>query len=337
MPAKGLKPDRGTAAVDPGMAAVNDSPPQGARGDPDARKPAGSHAGVALDSVPPELLILVGALSVQCGAGLATTLLREYGPLPVAMLRIVFGALLLLAFQPVRLRGAERAAVISCVALGLVLAAMNTLFYVALSRIPLGVAVTIEFSGPLAVAVLGSRRLLDLAWVVLAAAGIYILAGGRLVADDAVGIAAVSGAAVCWALYIVTGRRVARHWPDGRGLTLAMVVASAAVVPVALGLSDVKPLLAAPLAVAGGLVVALFSSAIPYTAEIAALRRLPAATFGVLMSLEPAIAAVVGFLLLGQVLRLSDLAAIACVALASAGASLSARRPSVTAGELEAA
>jgi inner membrane transporter RhtA len=319
------------------MTEVNDPPPDRAQGAPQPTAPAGSRTGAALDSVPPELLVLVGALSVQCGAGLAVTLLREYGPLPVAMLRIVFGALLLIAFQPLRLRRAERAALISCVALGLILAAMNTLFYVAVSRIPLGVAVTIEFSGPLAVAVLGSRRLLDLAWVALAAAGIYILAGGRLVADDAVGIAAVFGAAVCWALYIVTGRRMAQYWPDGRGLTLAMIVASAVVVPVALGLSDVKPLLAAPLAVAGGLAVALFSSAIPYTAEIAALRRLPAATFGVLMSLEPAIAAAVGFLLLGQVLRLSDLAAIVCVALASAGASVSARRLPVAAGELEAA
>jgi inner membrane transporter RhtA len=296
---------------------------------------AGAHA--RLDRVPPELLILAGALSVQCGAGLATTLLHEFGPLPVASMRIVFGAILLLAFQPVRLRGVSREALATCAVLGLILAAMNSLFYVALTRIPLGVAVTIEFWGPLTVAVLGSRRLLDLVWVVLAGAGIYILAGGRFVADDAVGLVAVFGAGACWAAYIVTGRRMARHWPDGRGLTLAMIVASVAVVPVAFGLSDFRPLASAPLAIAGGLVVALFSSAIPYTAEIAALRRLPAATFGVLMSLEPAIAAAVGFLLLRQVLHITDLVAIACVALASAGASLSARRLTVAAGELEAA
>jgi inner membrane transporter RhtA len=294
-----------------------------------------SHA--RLDSVPPELLILAGALSVQLGAGLATTLLREFGPLPVVSIRIIFGAILLLAFQPVRLRGASREALATCVLLGLILAAMNSLFYVALTRIPLGVAVTIEFWGPLTVAVLGSRRLLDLVWVALAAGGIYILAGGRFVADDAVGLVAVFGAGACWALYIVTGRHMARYWPDGRGLTLAMIVASVAVLPVAFGLSDFGPLVSAPLALAAGLVVALFSSAIPYTAEIAALRRLPAATFGVLMSLEPAIAATVGFLLLGQVLHLPDLVAIACVALASAGASLSARRQTVAAGELEAA
>jgi inner membrane transporter RhtA len=304
-------------------------------GQPSGPARLSSHA--RLDAVPPELLIVSGALSVQFGAGLATTLLREFGPLPVVSMRIVFGAILLLAFQPVRLRGASREALATCVVLGLILATMNSLFYVALTRIPLGVAVTIEFWGPLTVAVLGSRRPLDLVWVALAGAGIYVLAGGRFVADDALGLMAVFGAGACWALYIVTGRRMARHWPDGRGLTLAMIVASVAVLPVALGLSDLRPLASAPLAIAGGLVVALFSSALPYTFEIAALRRLRAATFGVLMSLEPAIAATIGFLLLGQVLHVPDLIAIACVAVASAGASLSARRQTVAAGELEAA
>jgi inner membrane transporter RhtA len=290
-----------------------------------------------LDAVPPELLVIGGALSVQCGAGLAATLLRVYGPLPVVSMRIAFGAAMLLVLQPLRLRGASRAALLTAALLGLILAAMNTSFYVGLSRIPLGVAVTIEFWGPLLVAVLGSRRLLDLVWVALAAAGIYILAGGRLTADDAVGVLAVLFAGGCWAGYIVTGRHLARYWPDGRGLTLAMVVASALVIPLTLLLSDAGPLLMAPLAIAAGLVVALFSSVIPYSAEMAALRRLPAATFGVLMSLEPAIAALVGLVFLGQVLDLTDVLAIACVAMASAGASLSARHFSATPGELESA
>ena len=290
-----------------------------------------------LDAVPPELLILVGTLSVQCGGGLASNMIREYGPLPVVTMRILFGAAMLLAFQRARVRGTSRSALLSCLALGVILAAMNSLFYVGLSRIPLGVAVTIEFWGPLTVAVIGSRRLLDLVWVGMAAAGIYILAGGRLEADDLVGVAAVFGAGFCWALYIGIGGRVAREWPDGRGLTLAMLVASALILPVTLGLSDVRPLVVAPLALAGGVVIALFSSVIPYSAEIAALRRLPAATFGVLMSLEPAIAAAVGFVLLGQVLATSALVAIAFVALASAGASISARRLVTAPGELESA
>ena len=288
-----------------------------------------------LDAVPPELLIVVGTLSVQFGGGLATALIRQYGALQMVALRIVFGAAMLVVFQRARVRGVSRAALASCLVLGVILAAMNALFYVAISRIPLGVAVTIEFSGPLTVAVLGSRRWLDLVWVAMAGAGIYVLAGGRLEAADLVGVAASLGAGICWGLYIVTGRRVAREWPDGRGLTLAMVVASALIVPVTLTLSDVRPLFVAS-ALAGGAVIGLFSSAIPYTVELAALRRMPASTFGVLMSLEPAIATGVGFVMLGQVLRTPDLAAIACVALASAGASWSARRP-IALGELEAA
>jgi inner membrane transporter RhtA len=288
-----------------------------------------------LDAAPPELLIVGGSLSVQCGGGLATILIRGYGPLPVAAMRIIFGAALLMLLRPVRLRGVGRSAVLSALALGAILAAMNSFFYVALSRIPIGVAVTIEFWGPLALAVAGSRRRLDLVWVALAGAGIYVLAGGRLVADDAVGVVAAAASGLCWAVYVVVGGRVARQWSDGRGLTLAMLMASSLVLPVALVGSDMRLLLAAPAALAGGAVVALFSSAIPYTLEIAALRRLPAATFGVLMSLEPAIAAAVGFVMLGQVLRAPDLAAIVMVALASAGASLSARRLTAVPGELE--
>lgn len=290
-----------------------------------------------LDAISPELLIIAGSLSVQIGGGLATVLIRDYGPLPVVSMRILFGAVLLLLLRPLRLRGVSRAALISCVLLGAILAAMNSLFYVALSRIPIGVAVTIEFWGPLSVAVLGSRRRLDLVWVALAATGIYVLTGGRLVADDAVGVVAAAASGLCWAAYILIAGRVAHHWPDGRGLTLAMVVASAFILPVAFAGSDPRPLLVAPAALFGGLVIALFCSAIPYTAELAALRRMRAATFGVLMSLEPAIAAGVGFIVLGQVLGSMDLAAIACVALASAGASISARRLAVTAGELESA
>ena len=304
-----------------------------------AQAPAGAATSVTrgrLDAVPPELLILVGSLSVQCGGGLATLLVREYGPLPPVAMRIVFGALLLLALRPVRLRGASRAALLSCVALGIVLAAMNALFFVALSRIPIGVAVTIEFWGPLAVAVLGSRRPMDLLWVTMAAAGIYVLAGGRLTADDALGVFAAAASGLCWAIYIGVAGQVSRHWPDGRGLTLAMVVAAALIIPPTLALSDVRPLLVAPAALAGGAVIGLFNSAIPYTIEIAALRRISASTFGVLMSLEPAIAAAVGFVALGQVLRVPDLAAIGCVALASAGASISARRRITAPGALEA-
>jgi len=302
---------------------------------PSGSMSASGQAPGRLDAVPPELLILIGSLSVQCGGGLATILIRDYGPLPAASMRIVFGAMMLLVLRPVRIRGVSRSALLSCVGLGLVLAAMNSLFFVSLSRIPIGVAVTIEFWGPLAVAVLGSRRALDLVWVALAAAGIFVLAGGRLAADDAVGVIAAAASGLCWAIYIGVAGKVARAWPDGRGLTLAMVVAAALIVPVTLTLSDVRPLFVAPIALAGGVAIGLFNSAIPYTTELAALRRMSAATFGVLMSLEPAVATAVGFVMLGQVLRAPDLAAIACVALASAGASVSARRIVTAPGALE--
>jgi inner membrane transporter RhtA len=290
-----------------------------------------------LDRVPPEALIIAGTFSVQVGGGVASSLVREFGPLPVVAMRVAFGAAMLLAFRWARVGRASRSALASCLALGLILAVMNSLFYVSISRIPLGVAVTIEFLGPLSVAVLGSRRWLDLVWVALAATGIYVLAGGRLEGGDELGVAAAVGAGVCWGLYIPTGRWVAREWPDGRGLTLAMVVAAAIVVPVAVVASDPRPLLVAPVALAGGVLIALFSSTIPYTVELVALRRMRAATFGVLMSLEPGVAAAVGFLMLGQTLDTTDVAAIAAVAVASAGASLSARRFAATPGELEGA
>jgi inner membrane transporter RhtA len=147
-------------------------------------------------------------------------------------------------------------------------------------------------------------------------------------------VVAAAASGLCWAIYIGVAARVGRHWPDGRGLTLAMLVASALIIPVTLALSSPAPLLAAPAALAGGVVIGLFNSAIPYTMEIAALRRMKASTFGVLMSLEPAIAAVVGFVMLGQILGTSELAAIAVVAVASAGASWTARR-TIAIGELE--
>jgi inner membrane transporter RhtA len=329
---------RSTGGVRTPVEAATSTPPAAtqAAARPVSAPPAGHPAG-RLDSVPPELLIVAGSLSVQCGGGLATILIRDYGPLPAVSMRIVFGAMLLLALRPPRIRGASRPALLSCLWLGLVLAAMNSLFFVALSRIPIGVAVTIEFWGPLAVAVVGSRRVLDLVWVVLAAAGIYILAGGRLESHDAVGVIAAAASGLCWAIYIGVAGRVARHWPDGRGLTLAMLVASALIVPATLSLSDVRPLLVVPAALAGGAVIGLFNSAIPYTIELAALRRMKASTFGVLMSIEPAIAVAVGFVLLGQLLGPQDLVAIALVALASAGASISARRLVAAPGELESA
>jgi inner membrane transporter RhtA len=205
-------------------------------------------------------------------------------------------------------------------AFGLVLAAMNLSFYEALDRIPLGIAVTIEFVGPLAVAIGGSRRLLDLLWVTLAAGGILLLArGGGEVNAGGVAFALLAG--VCWASYILLSARTGRVFPGGSGLALAMAIGSVVLLPV--GIAGAGSSLLDPALLAAGAGVAMLASAIPYSLEIAALRRLPTAVFGILLSIEPAMAALAGFVILGEGLRPRDAVAIALVAAASAGASVS--------------
>lgn len=290
----------------------------------------------AARELPPEALLVGAALSVQVGASIATGLLASYAPVSVVALRLAFGALLLLVLGLPRRPATGARGWWNAVALGAVFVGMNSSFYLAISRIPLGVAVTIEFWGPLAIAVLGSRRPRDLAWAALAAVGIYLLAGDRLEASDALGVIAALCAGAGWFLFVVTGTRVARDWPDGQGLTVALVFGSLFAVPIALAIGDLGRVVGEARALAGGLVVALFSSALPWSLEIAAMSRMRRATYGVLVSLEPAIAAVAGFVLLGQVLRPPELVAIVLVGVASAGASLAARQLRTAPGELEA-
>ena len=284
------------------------------------------------------MLILLSASSVQIGAGAAAGLLRSYGVPLVVALRLGFGALLLVIVRPPDLNrlvggaGAWRSPVL----LGIVFAAMNTSFYVAISRIPLGIAVTLEFVGPLAAALLGSRRWRDLAWVVCAGAGVWILARGRTEGADVIGVAAAFLAGVGWFAFIHVGGRVAREWPDGRGLTVAMVVATVLVLPGALVLGEPARLLAAPEIVLAGLLIAVFSSVLPMTLELAALGRLRPETYGILISLEPAVAALAGFVLLGQPLGIEEVLAIGLVIVAGVGATLTARNVPVVPGEMEA-
>jgi inner membrane transporter RhtA len=263
-------------------------------------------------------LVLSGIVSVQVGAAFATTLFDELGPAGTVFLRIAFAALLLLLIWRPPLRLGEGAARRDVLLLGLVLAGMNLSFYVALDRIPLGIAVTLEFVGPLGVALAGSRRRLDLLWVGLAAAGILLLApvpGSDL---DALGVVMALLAGTFWGAYILLTARVGRALPGGGGLAIAMTVAALAVLPV--GLADGgEALLDAELLVIG-LAVAVLSSALPYSVELEALRRLPENTFGVLMSLEPAVAATVGFVGLDQDLAAREVVAIGLVLVASVGA-----------------
>src|SRR5215216_3644504 len=259
-------------------------------------------------------MVLAAAGSLQVGAAFAVTLFDELGPAGAAFLRLAFAAVVLWAIWRPRLAGDLRLAAAFGVALGL----MNLSIYESMDRIPLGVAVTIEFSGPLLVAVLGSRRPLDAVWILLAAAGILLLAdpGGGSV--DGLGVLFALTAAVCWAAYIHLSQRTGRAFPGGSGLALAMVVGALVVAPA--GFIQGGGALAEPDLLGSALVVALASSVLPYSLELEALRRLPAAVFGVLMSLEPAVAALAGLVVLGQDLGARELLAIAMVVVASAGA-----------------
>ena len=259
-------------------------------------------------------LVLAAAVSPQLGAALAVTLFDELGPAGAAFLRLAFAAVVLWAIWRPRLTGDLRVAVTFGVALGL----MNWSFYEAIARIPLGVAVTIEFAGPLLVAVIGSRRPLDGLWVALAAAGIVVLVdpGGGSV--DATGVGFALAAAACWMAYIYLSKHAGAAYAGGSGLALAMAVGALIVLPA--GVIRAEGALAEPVLLAAALVVALASSVLPYSLELEALRRLPEAVFGVLMSLDPAVAALAGFVLLGQDLGPRELLAIAMVVVASAGA-----------------
>lgn len=284
--------------------------------------------------VPAEALIVGAALSVQVGASLAVGLLAGYAPVSVVALRLLFSAAILLLLRPPRIRSTPGHAWRSAFLLGLVFVGMNSAFYLAISRIPLGVAVTIEFVGPLAAAVLGSHRRRDLAWVALAAAGVWVLAGGRLEASDALGVAAAFGAGLGWFLFIAVGTRVARDWPDGRGLTAALVVGAAVAIPIAASVGDLGAVVARPADLGIAFFVAVFSSALPWSFELAAMSRLGPMTYGVLTSLEPAIAVLVGFALLAQRLDAAEIVAIGLVVAASVGASFAARSLPAVPGEL---
>jgi inner membrane transporter RhtA len=278
------------------------------------------------DRVPPVALLLTGATSVQFGAALAATLFDDVGPAGTSLLRLVLSAAVLaLAWRPAirGLRAADRRLV---VAFGLALGLMNFSFYEALDRVPLGVAVTIEFIGPVSVAVALSRRRLDFVWIALAVAGIVVLAdpfgaGGI----DPVGLVFVLVAAACWAAYILLAQRTAGRFRGGEGLALAALVA--ALIPIVPGVVEAGSDLLSPEILALGLCVAVLSSVIPYSLETVALRRMPAHLFGVLMSLEPVVAAIAGLVVLGQHLGAADLVAIGLVVAASIGATRSARTP----------
>jgi inner membrane transporter RhtA len=264
------------------------------------------------------VLVFGGVASVQFGAAFAKSIFDEIGAGGTVFLRVVFAAVVLALIWPPRIAGHGRRDLILALLFGLSLAGMNASFYAALDRIPLGIAVTFEFVGPLGVAVFGSRRPLDLAWVGLAAAGILLLSDFGGTGLDGLGVALALVAGGFWAAYILLSARVGQAFPGGAGLSLAMLIA---VVPLApLGIAEGGTDLLLPAVLGVGFAVAMLSSAIPYRLELEALRRMPAGVFGVLMSLEPAVAAAAGFILLGEDLAGRELVAILLVVAATAGA-----------------
>ena len=280
-------------------------------------------------AVPPIPAVLLAVLSVQGGAAIAKGLFPALGATGTVGLRVILSALILLAaFRPrlARFTAAQWRAVIPY---GVVLGVMNLVFYLAIVRIPLGLAVTLEFIGPLGVAVAGSRRALDVVWVVLAAAGIALIAPWSGGGVDPLGVALALAAGACWAAYILLGGHVSRVVSGGAAVAVGMAIAAVTVLPVAVasgGLGRLTPRL-----LAAGVGVALLSSAVPYTLEMIALKALPARTFGILMSLEPAVAALTGLIFLEEILTVAQWLAVALVIAASAGATLTTKPATRTA------
>ncbi len=272
-----------------------------------------------LGRVPPVLLVLWTTVSVQFGGALAVTLFSKVGPVGSSFLRLALASVLLIAFRRPQIRGWTASQYRLALAFGLSIAITNTLLYAALGRLPVAVAVTIQFIGPIGVAAAYSRRWIEGLWVLLAAAGVVLMTAPWSVTDklDPIGIALAAGSAIGWACYILLVRKVGQVFSGRDVLTVGLVVATAAVlVP---GVLEGGMALLDPSVLAVGLIVAVLSTVIPFTFEFEALRRMSTRVFGVLMSIEPAVAVVAGVLILDQHLSTRQLAAVALVVAASIG------------------
>ncbi|MFD7664822.1 DMT family transporter [Streptomyces sp. NPDC059788] len=269
-------------------------------------------------------LVIGGIVSLQFGASVAVLLFPRAGALGVVTLRLVVAALVLMIACRPRMRGYTRGDWATILAFGVALVAMNSLFYEAIDRIPLGAAVTLEFMGPLILSVVTSRRALSLLWAGLALGGVALLGREGFDGLDPLGAGLALTAGALWAAYILLSTRTGQRFPQADGLALAMSVA--AVLSLPLGISTAGTALLDPVTIGLGAAVALLSSVTPYTLELLALRKLPASGFAVMMSLEPAAGALAGFLVLHQSLGWAELVAIGLVVLASVGAVRSAGR-----------
>ncbi|MBS0862728.1 threonine/homoserine exporter RhtA [Enterobacter mori] len=272
----------------------------------------------------PVAVILIAMLSIQSGASLAKSLFPLVGAPGVTALRIALGTLILVViFKPWRLRF-QKEQRLPLLLYGLALGAMNYMFYLSIQTIPLGIAVALEFTGPLAVALFSSRRPVDFIWVVLAVLGLwFLLPLGQSVAQiDLTGAALALGAGACWAVYILTGQRAGEeHGPA----TVALGSLIAAIIFVPLGMAQATESIWQWSILPVGLAVAILSTALPYSLEMIALTRLPTRIFGTLMSMEPALAAISGMVFLGETLTFTQTLALCSIIAASMGSTLTMR------------
>lgn len=275
-------------------------------------------------NIPPIPAVVIAIISVQCGAAIAKGLFPEIGAAATASLRIgLSAAILLIAFRPnlFKLNSKQWKYVILY---GASLGMMNMVFYLAIARIPVGLGVTLEFVGPLILAIFGSRRIIDFIWVALSIIGIALIAPWTSNGLAISGVLLALLAGVFWATYIILGGRISKIMKGGEAVSLGMLVATIIILPFGFlsgGLSHLSPKL-----LGLGAALALLSSAIPFTLEIGALKQLPARTFSILMSLEPAMASLAAFAFLQEYLSVTECIAVGCVVVASAGSSFTAKR-----------
>ena len=272
-------------------------------------------------SLPPTALVLLSIVSTQLGSAVAKTLFDELSPVGATLLRVVFASAILMGIWRPSVRSFSRQAWTIMGIFGLTLALMNLSFYAAIARIPIGIAVALEFLGPLGVALWKSRQPLDLLWVALAALGIMLLApfapGNDL---DPIGLVFALLAGGMWGTYIILSARTGKIASGGKGLAIAMTVAAIALLP--LGITSAGTALLKPHILLQGFGVAMLSSTIAYSLELEALRNMPMNVFGVLLSLEPMVAALLALAILGEVLTGKSMLAIVAIAIAAAGISL---------------
>jgi inner membrane transporter RhtA len=274
-------------------------------------------------TIPPVPAVLLAIISFQGGASLAKGLFPVLGAAGTTLIRVGLSAVILMAVNRPNIRKLTPQQWKAVIPYGVILGAMNLIFYLAIDRIPLGLGVTLEFLGPLMVAVFGSRRVMDILWVVLAAAGIVLIAPWNTKTVDPIGVVLALLAGAFWAGYILLGARTSKVLNDRDAVTIGMLFGTLVVLPFGIGSGGLRQL--TPMMSMTGIGLALLSSAIPFTLEMSALRRIPARTFSILLSLEPAVAALCGLVFLHESLSFYEWIAVLLVVVASAGAALTAK------------